>query len=119
VQLEHGRDGRAVAASEDAGSLRAAEDFRPVGGISHALLSDAFQREAALVRDLTVALPVEARTIFFRQLDDLLGLLAEPRCAECQADGVPCPHVGVSCELCGRSVQWVRDLREAIARSST
>jgi len=94
VQLERGTDGRAM-------------------------LSDAFQREARLVRDLTEALPVEARTIFFRQLDDLLGLIAEPRCAEYQADGVPCPVVGVSCELCGRATQWVRDLREAIARSST
>ena len=94
MQLEQGREGRAV-------------------------VSEAFQREARLVRDLTEALPVEARTIFFRQLDDLLGLLAEPKCAECQADGVPCPHVGVSCELCGRATQWVHDLREAIARSST
>jgi len=94
VQLDGGTDGRVV-------------------------LSDAFQREARLVRDLTEALPAEARTIFFRQLDDLLGLLAEPKCAECQADGVPCPHVGVSCELCGRATQWVHDLREAIARSGT
>ena len=94
MQLERGRDGRVV-------------------------LSEAFQREARLVRDLKEALPLEARTIFFRQLDDLLALVAEPRCAECQADGVPCPHVGVSCELCGRASQWVHDLREAIARSST
>lgn len=94
MQLERGMDGRAV-------------------------LSEAFQREARLVRDLTEALPVEARTIFFRQLDDLLGLIAEPKCAEYQADGVPCPVVGVSCELCGRATQWVHDLREAIARSST
>ena len=90
-----------------------------LGANGRAALSEAFEGEARLVRDLTEALPVEARTMFFRELDDLLGLLAEPRCAECQADGVPCPHVGVSCELCGRSVQWVRDLREAIARSST
>ncbi len=94
MQLDGGRDGRSV-------------------------LSEAFRHEARLVRDLRQALPVEAWTILFRQLDDLLGLLAEPRCAECQADGVPCPHVGVSCELCGRAAQWVRDLREAIARSST
>jgi len=84
-----------------------------------AVLSEAFQGEARLVRDLTEALPVEARTMFFRQLDDLLALCAEPRCAEFQADGVPCPVVGVTCELCGRATQWVRDLREAIARSST
>ncbi len=94
VRLERGRSGRAA-------------------------LSEAFQEEARLVRGLRDSLPVEARTMFFRRLDELLGLLEEPRCAECQADGVPCPHVGVSCELCGRAVQWVRDLREAIARSAT
>jgi hypothetical protein len=79
----------------------------------------ALAREERLVRDLRAALPAEAQTIFFRQFDELLAVLAEPRCAECQADGVPCPHVAVSCEQCGRSVSWVRDLRDAIARSST
>lgn len=79
----------------------------------------AIAREEQLVRDLRAALPVEAQTMFFHQFDELLELLAEPRCAECQADGGPCPHVAVSCEECGRSVAWVRDLRDAIARSST
>jgi hypothetical protein len=79
----------------------------------------AFAAEERLVHDLRAALPVEAQTIFFRQFDELLALLAEPRCAECQADGVPCPHVGVSCEQCGSALTWVRDLRDAIARSST
>ena len=79
----------------------------------------AFEREERLVRDLRGALPVEVQTIFFRQFDELLALLSEPRCAECQADGVPCPHVGASCEQCGRALAWIRDLRDAIARSST
>ena len=79
----------------------------------------AFQKEARLVRDLRTALPVEVQTIFFRQLDELLALLAEPKCAECQADGVPCPHVGVSCEQCVHAAEWIRNLREAIARSAT
>jgi len=79
----------------------------------------ALAREGRLVEDLRVALPAEAQTMFFRQFDELLALLAEPKCAECQADGVPCPHVGVSCEQCGRALEWVRDLRDAIARSST
>jgi len=76
-------------------------------------------REVQLVRELRSALPIEVQTVFFRQFDELLALLAEPRCAECQADGVPCPHVGVSCEACGRALSWVRELREAIARSAT
>jgi len=81
--------------------------------------SDAYLREERLVRDLRAALPAEAQTMFFRELDELLAMLAEPRCAECQADGVPCPHVGLSCEQCGRAVAWIRDLRDAIARSAT
>ena len=84
-----------------------------------AVLAGGFESEARLVRDLTEALPVDARTMFFRQLDELLGLIAEPKCAEYQADGVPCPVVGASCEACGRATQWVKDLREAIARSAT
>lgn len=86
---------------------------RPTAG------SRPFQREARLVYDLRAALPIEAQTIFFRQLDELLVLLAEPRCAECQADGVPCPHVGASCEECGRALEWIGNLRKAIARSCT
>jgi len=81
--------------------------------------SDAYQREQQLVRDLRAALPAEAQTMFFRELDELLAMLAEPRCAECQADGVPCPHVGASCDQCGRALAWIRDLRDAIGRSST
>lgn len=77
------------------------------------------EAEQRLVQNLRAALPVEAQTIFFRQFDELLLLLAEPRCADCQADGVPCPHVSVSCDECGRAVTWVRDLRNAIARSAT
>jgi hypothetical protein len=87
----------------------------PAGGPASAVLA----REAQLVHDLRAALPVEVQTVFFRQFDELLALVEEPRCAECQADGVPCPHVGVSCEVCGRALSWVRDLRDAIARSAT
>ena len=83
------------------------------------VMGGAFAQEERLVRDLRSALPAEAQTIFFRQFDELLALLSEPRCAECQADGVPCPHVAVSCDECGRSLTWIRDLRDAIARSST
>lgn len=80
---------------------------------------EAWDTEQRLVRDLREALPVEAQTVFFRQLDELLGLLAEPRCSDAQADGVPCAEVAVGCEECGRAVAWVRDLRDAIARSAT
>ncbi len=86
-----------------------------VPGAGSAMLA----RELRLVEELRAALPVEVQTVFFRQFDELLAVLAEPRCAECQADGVPCPHVSVSCEACGRALSWARDLREAIARSAS
>ncbi len=89
------------------------------GGRRLAGRGQALATEARLVRDLRSALPAEAQAMFFRQLDDLLALLEEPRCAECQADGVPCPHLGQACDDCGRAAAWVRDLREAIARSAT
>jgi hypothetical protein len=100
---------------------RAQGDYVPVeSGLERLVMGGrAFDQEERLVRDLQAALPAEAQTMFFRQFDELLALLAEPRCAECQADGVPCPHVGVSCEQCGRSLMWIRDLRDAIARSTT
>jgi len=90
-----------------------------IGGSEPSAARGVIGRERDLVRELRAALPVEVQTVFFREFDELLALLAEPRCAECQADGVPCPHVAVSCEECGRAVEWVRDLRDAIARSST
>ncbi len=89
------------------------------GGRGLARSAQALAAEARLVRDLRTALPAEAQVAFFRQFDDLLALLEEPRCAECQADGVPCPHLGQACDECGRAAAWVRDLREAIARSAT
>jgi hypothetical protein len=91
--------------------------FSEAGG--GAAAGTALAREVRLVYELRSALPVEVQTVFFRQFDELLAVLAEPRCAECQADGVPCPHVDVSCEACGRAVAWARDLREAIARSAS
>jgi hypothetical protein len=80
---------------------------------------EAWDAERQLVQKLRAALPVEAQTIFFGQLDALLALLAEPRCADAQADGVPCPRADESCDECGRAVAWVRELRDAIARSTT
>jgi hypothetical protein len=80
---------------------------------------EAWSAEGQLVRELRAALPVEAQTMFFRELDGVLALMEEPRCAEAQADGVPCPQVDVGCDECGRALAWVRELRDAIARSST
>ena len=89
------------------------------GAIRPTLIPDAWDAERQLVRGLREALPVEVQTVFFREFDGLLALLAEPRCADAQADGVPCPQPDISCEECGRALAWVRELRAAIARSGT
>jgi hypothetical protein len=38
-------------------------------------------------------------------VDDLVRLGGEPRCAEAQADGVPCPDPSCTCDRCGRAVR--------------
>lgn len=77
-----------------------------------------FARERLLLSRLREVLPAEAQTIVWRRFDELLALMEEPRCAEAQADGVPCPDAEGCCEHCGRALVWVRRLREEIARSA-
>lgn len=44
-------------------------------------------------------------------LDELLAVARSPHCAEMQADGVPCPCLGVACDECQRAVSRLRQLR--------
>jgi hypothetical protein len=57
-----------------------------------------------------------------RLRDEVLGLLKEvlaaarsPHCGQAQADGVPCPCLGVSCEECERVLAGFRRLRASAA----
>ena len=93
--------------------------LRDAGANRSTSVLDAWDAERRLVGGLREALPVEVQTVFFREFDGLLALLEEPRCADAQADGVPCPSVDVGCEECGRALAWARELRAAIARSAT
>ena len=77
-----------------------------------------FAREALLVRRLRDELPPEAQVRFFREFEQLLTLAAEPRCAESQADGVPCGTVEADCEECGRALAWLARLRAEIAKTT-
>lgn len=45
-------------------------------------------------------------------LGDLFRLVDEPRCAESQADGVPCTSAGGACERCLRFAAFLDDVRE-------
>ncbi len=49
-----------------------------------------------------------------RLLDELVKLTAEPRCAEAQADGVPCPTAHNSCEQCAQFAEVLNRVRERL-----
>lgn len=60
------------------------------------------QDERRLIATLR-ALPEGAlRERVWGMLEHLAQLLHEPRCAQAQADGVPCPHPGGECDQCRR-----------------
>jgi len=76
-----------------------------------------FAREALLVQRLRDALPADAQALFFTEFEELLTLAAEPRCAESQADGVPCGTLDTDCERCGRALGWLSRLRAELTKS--
>jgi len=80
--------------------------------------ADDFLREALLVQRLRDALPADAQTMFFTEFEELLTLAAEPRCAESQADGVPCGTSDADCETCRRALGWLARLRAEIAKTA-
>ena len=80
--------------------------------------TDDFAREALLIQRLRDALPPDTRAGFFREFDQLLCIAADPRCAEAQADGVPCGTADANCEDCGRAIAWLGRLRAEIAKAT-
>lgn len=64
-------------------------------------------------RLLSVArsLPPEA---LHRLVDELCTLVESPRCAESQADGVPCGSAHTSCERCDRFREFLARLRSDV-----
>jgi hypothetical protein len=80
--------------------------------------TDDFRREELLIQRLRDTLPADAQAKFFKEFEELLTLAAEPRCAETQADGVPCGSLDADCEHCGRALGWLSRLRAEIARTA-
>jgi hypothetical protein len=68
-------------------------------------------RSSEAVLDAIRALPAEQLHVL---LDRLLEVACEPRCAEAQADGVPCSTAGGSCETCARFVAFVASIRDGV-----
>ena len=89
----------------------------PIGQPDPSAAED-FAREALLIERLRADLPRDAQERFFQEFDHLLTIAAEPRCAEAQADGVPCATGESDCEACGRALAWLERLRAQIAKTA-
>ena len=66
--------------------------------------------EWLLVNALRDLPPSPLRDRFLVLLGELLGFLADPGCAEMQADGVPCANARAACDECRK----VTDLLDAL-----
>ncbi len=62
----------------------------------------------SVLRDLP---PSQMRDRFFALLGELLQFVAEPACAEMQADGVPCASSRVACDQCKKVTEILDALR--------
>jgi hypothetical protein len=47
-------------------------------------------------------------------LDELMTVVRDPRCAELQADGAPCPSVTAACEPCQQVAALLASLRRQL-----
>ena len=80
----------------------------------HEAVLDADERR--LVWALRELPPGEVRTRFVALIADMAHAVADPRCPEMQADGVPCATAGAQCERCRRVAPLLERLRAVAAR---
>jgi hypothetical protein len=55
--------------------------------------------------------PSRLRDLMTTLVSELADFVAEPRCAEMQADGAPCPTTDVSCDECRKLIDVLEGLR--------
>ena len=55
--------------------------------------------------------PSRLRDLMTALIDELTEFVAEPSCAEVQADGAPCPAPDVSCDECRKLTSILEGLR--------
>ncbi len=55
--------------------------------------------------------PSRLRDLMTTLVSELADFVAEPRCAEMQADGAPCPTTDVSCDECRKLTSVLEGLR--------
>ena len=67
--------------------------------------------EQKLLRALREIPPSRLRDLMTTLVSELADFVAEPSCAEMQADGAPCPACDVSCDECRKLTIILEGLR--------
>jgi hypothetical protein len=61
--------------------------------------------------------PSRLRDLMTTLVSELADFVAEPRCAEMQADGAPCPSTDASCDECRKLTDILEGLRGRLQAS--
>ena len=73
--------------------------------------------ETRLLLALRAIPPSRLKDLMTTLLDDLASFVAEPSCAEMQADGAPCSTTDVSCDECRKVTSILEGLRSRLQAS--
>ncbi len=73
--------------------------------------------EAKLLLALRAIPPSRLRDLLSTLVSELLDFVADPSCAEMQADGAPCPTTEVSCDECRKVTSILEGLRGRLQAS--
>ena len=74
-------------------------------------LNDAERRIVSALRDIPES---PLKELSYEVVRRLLEFVAEPKCAEMQADGVPCDRPEADCEQCTTLRRIVENLRDSL-----
>ena len=75
------------------------------------------REEQKLVLALREIPPSRLRDLMTTLVSELADFVSEPRCAEMQADGAPCPTTEVSCDECRKLTRVLEGLRGRLQES--
>ncbi|MGD8376668.1 MAG: hypothetical protein PVF68_11055 [Acidobacteriota bacterium] len=81
------------------------------------LVPPLLQQEIRLLELLRTRLWLGTHDELLYRLDEALELARCPRCAEVQADGVPCDTAESDCDRCARALLHIRGLRTELEKA--
>jgi hypothetical protein len=80
-------------------------------------LGELSPEEAKLLLALRAIPPSRLRDLLAALVSELVDFVAEPSCAEMQADGAPCPTTEASCDECRKVTSILEGLRGRLQAS--